>query len=434
MRLAAGAALVVALALTAGTASADVVAVDFGRPVAARSVFGVLHGIDMRRPPDRMVAPLAPRWWRGDLFTTPYARVHRLGARYIVVVSDLWGYPGANWYGGRPPWEDLDAWAAFVRRLAREHPDDRLIWDVWNEPDQPYFWNGTQEQFHRTYRTAYVVLREELGPRAIISGPSTSAFRWSWLVGLLEYCRQADCEVNALSWHELPGDARGITRISTHLRRARVELLRNPAYVVLGLRQLHVNEVVGGGDYLFPGEQVAYLAELEHGHATLSTRACWLEPSGYDNCRMQTLDGLLDPESMRPRGPWWVTRWYARGVASRVWGRPLEGSVEVLASRSPDRRRSEVLIGVFDPHDGSVQSDRMVEVRLTGLRRLPFVRRRPRVGMVAFRVPATGAAPAGPEAIAGELVAVHRGAATVSVLVRPHEAVLLRLLPPGALR
>ena len=409
------------------------VAVDFGRPVAARPVFGVLHSIDLRRPPDGMVTPLGPRWWRGDLFSAPYQRVRGFGARYIVVISDLWSYPGANWYGRRPPWEDLDAWSAFVRRLAREHRDHDFIWDVWNEPDHPYFWNGTMQQLHRTYAAAYAALRDELGPKAVITGPSTAAFRWNWLVGLLEHCRLADCEVNALSWHELPGDARGITRISRHLRRARVELLRNPAYVVLGLRQLHVNEVVGPGDYLHPGEQVAYLAELEHGHATLSTRACWIDPSGIDNCRAQTLDGLLDPVTMRPRGPWWVTRWYARGVPSRVWGRPLEGAVEVLAAaRSPRRGRAEVLIGVYDPHDGTQPADQPVRIELAGLQHLPFVRRRPRVGVVSFRMPAAGAAPTHPQAIAAEIVPVHRGAATVSVLVRPHEAVLLRLRPASS--
>jgi hypothetical protein len=406
------------------------VAVDFSRPVAARPVFGVLHGIGMDQPRDAMVAPLAPRWWRGDFFSAPYERVRTFGSRYIVVISDLWGYPGANWYGGRPPWEDLEGWADFVRRIARQHRGHDFVWDVWNEPDQPYFWNGTQRQFHRTYETAYDVLREELGPGAIISGPSTSWFRWSWLVGLLEYCRLADCEVNALSWHELPGDSTGITRISSHLRRARTELVRNPAYTVLGLRQLHVNEVVGAGDTLFPGEQVAYLAELEHGHATLSTRACWLDPSGIDNCTAHTLDGLLDPASMRPRGAWWVTRWYARGVASRVYGRPLEGAVEVLAAASAPRRgRAEVLIGTYDPHDGSAPVDRLVRVDLAGLQRLPFVRRRPRVGVVGFRVPATGAAPTRPEAIAAQVLPIHRGAATVSVLARPHEAILLRLMP-----
>jgi hypothetical protein len=404
------------------------VAVDFARPIHARSVVGLLHGIDARRPADRLIKPLAPSAWRGDLRSAPYDRVTKLGARYVIVVSDLWGYPGANWYGRRPPWEDLGAWASFVRGLARYPRGQPLIWDIWNEPDQPYFWNGTRAQLYQTYSAAYAVLREELGPRAVIVGPSVSAFHWGWLVGLLEHCRQADCEVNALSWHELPGERSSLATISDHLRRARTWLVRNPAYAVLGLRELHVNETVGGGDGLYPGEQLAYLAELERGHADLGGRACWLEPSGLDECALPTLDGLLEPATMRPRGSWWVTAWYARQVRSRVWSRSGGDSVEVLAARrSPQRGRAEVLIGAFDPHSGVAPTATTVRIALGGLRRLGFLRGRHRVTVRTYRLRSTGAAATGPQAAGARVLPIAAGAAATTVVLRPHEAALLRL-------
>jgi xylan 1,4-beta-xylosidase len=299
-------------ARAAGPAPA-MVSVDFARPVRARSSVGLLHGMDERDPPDGLIRRLAPRTWRGDLDSAPYDRAERFGARYILVLSDLWGYPGANWYGRRPPWEDFAAWSGFVREQARANRGRTLVWDIWNDPDQPIFWNGTQAEFHETYRIAYEAIREELGPGAVIAGPSVSAFRWSWLVGLLDYCREADCEVNALSWHELAGGGPALRAIPYHLRRARRALVRNPAYVVLGLRELHVNESVGLGGALYPGEQLAYLAFLERGGADAAARACWPDPSGTDNCLSHTLDGLLDSPSLRPRGAWWATAWYARG-------------------------------------------------------------------------------------------------------------------------
>ncbi len=122
--------------------------------------------------------------------SAPYDRASRFGARYILVLSDLWGYPGANWYGRQAPWQDFGRWARFVGDVARANRGRSLVWDVWNEPDQPYFWNGTEAQFHETYRVAYQVIRQELGPDAVVAGPSVSAFRWPWLVGLLAYCRQ----------------------------------------------------------------------------------------------------------------------------------------------------------------------------------------------------------------------------------------------------
>jgi hypothetical protein len=362
------------------------------------------------------------------MWSAPYDRVTKLGARYVIVLSDLWGYPGANWYGRRPPWEDYEAWADFVRQLARGTRGLPLIWDVWNEPDLPYFWNGTRAQLYATYGVAYTVLRSELGPSAVISGPSVSAFRWDWLVGLLEYCRQADCEVNALSWHELTGESSSIATISDHLRRARAWLVRNPAYAVLGLRALHVNEAVGPGDGLYPGEQLAYLAELERGHADLAARACWGEPSGADECQMPTLDGLLDPVTMRPRGSWWVTAWYSRQVRSRVWSRSSADAVEVLAARrSPDRRHAEVLIGAFDPHRGVPPTPSTVRVVLGGLRQLRFLRGHRRVRVAKYRLRSTGAAAATPLAARARRLPIAAGRATLPMAIRPHEVALLRL-------
>ena len=73
--------------------------VDFARPVATHSLVGFLHGLDDLQPADRLVVPLQPTLWRGSLDSAPYARAVGFGARYMLVVSDLWGYPGAGWYG-----------------------------------------------------------------------------------------------------------------------------------------------------------------------------------------------------------------------------------------------------------------------------------------------------------------------------------------------
>ena len=89
----------------------------------------------------------------------------------MLVVSDLWGYPGAGWYGRQAPWDDWDAWSAFVRDLARRNGDHDMVWDIWNEPDVPYFWTGTEAQYHELYRRAYIAIRQELGTRATVASP-----------------------------------------------------------------------------------------------------------------------------------------------------------------------------------------------------------------------------------------------------------------------
>lgn len=92
----------------------------------------------------------------------------------------------------------------------------------------------------------------------------------------------------------------------------------------------------------------------------------------------------------------------------------------LASSRSPNPRRAEVLIGAYDPHDGSEPAARVVRVDLTGVGRLRFARGRARLGVVVFRMPSMGAAPARPQPADSVVVPVRGGAATVYVVVRPH--------------
>jgi xylan 1,4-beta-xylosidase len=404
--------------------------VDFARPVATHSLVGFLHGISDAQPDDRMVVPLHPTLWRGSLASAPYARTIGFGAQYMVVISDLWGYPGAGWYGRQAPWEDWDAWSDFVRDLARRNRDRNIVWDVWNEPDTPYFWTGTEAQYHELYRRAYVAIREELGPSAEIAGPSVGTFRWDWLARLLEYCRSADCGVDALSWHELPG-GRGVASIATHLRRARAGLLNNPAYVPLGVRELYIGEYVGEGDALWAGEVLGYLSQLEQGGASEAAHACWHDPSGEDNCAAHTLDGLLDGATMRPRAPWWALRWYGRGAGSRVRSESADPAFAVLASRAPDPRHAEVVLGYLDTHDRALPASTDALVDLRGLRSLRFLHNTP-PRITAYRVRSRGQAPATPVAVhAPDVVQSARGRLVVRVhRLGMHDAMLLRLSAP----
>lgn len=405
-----------------------VASVDFAHRVKVRSLVGFLHGLDDAQPASGLVRPLHPSLWRGSLFSAPYDRAAALGARYMLVVSDLWGYPGADWYDRRAPWEDWDAWSLFVRRLAAENRSRGLIWDVWNEPDSPYFWTGSEAQYHELYRRAYVAIRQELGPDAIIAGPSVSAFRWDWLTRLLEYCRSADCEVNALSWHELPG-GRGVASIGDHVRLARSGLLDNPAYAPLGLRELDVGEYVGEGDSLYGAEILGYLSQLEHAGVARAAHACWQDPSGADTCQEHTLDGLLDGATMRPRAPWWALRWYARGTASRVRSRSADPALAVMPARATDPRHAEIVLGYLDTHDRALPAKTDVRLELSGVDQLRFARGGKPLSVIAYRVRSKGEAPAAPAVMrAPDVLKAGRGRLVLRIrAVGLHDVILLRL-------
>ena len=141
------------------------------QPPGTISMSGILHGIDTAKPPDSSIKPLQPKLWRVGRLDI-YDRVIASGAEFQLVVSDLWGY-GSNPNGW--PYQNYPAWEAFIRQLAQQNKGKKIIWDVWNEPDlKNPFWNGSREQFFETYKRAYKILREELGPSAMIGGPSLS--------------------------------------------------------------------------------------------------------------------------------------------------------------------------------------------------------------------------------------------------------------------
>ena len=273
-----------------------------------------------------------------------------------------------------------------------------MVWDIWNEPDVPYFWTGTEAQYHELYRRAYVAIRQELGTRATVAGPSVSAFRWGWLVGLLEYCRGADCAVDALSWHELPG-GRGIAAVADHLRRARAGLLRNPAYAALGVRGLYIGEYVGEGDALWPGEMLglplpARARRRERGrpcllarpfrgghlhgpHARRASRRCHHAPAGA------VVGAALVRAWHRLAGAQPIGRPGARGHG----GAPPGGS---------DWRHAEIVLGYLDTHDRPLppRTDVLIDVR--GLSNLKFMRGAAVPHVTAYRVRSHGEAPATP--------------------------------------
>jgi hypothetical protein len=327
--------------------------VDFAEPKVVKSMSGFLHGIRAEQPPAATYLHLRPQLWRTG-HREIFDRILASGARLEFVLSDTWGYRWDQPY----PWEDYSKWEAHVRRIAREHRQRPMLWDVWNEPNLVQadggFWKGTREQFFETYRRAYRVLREELGPDVMIGGPSITEYDREFLVAFLDFCVNNHCEVNFLSWHELTDFAFidryvDIPAVADHLRDARRTLLENPAYASLQMREIQVNEFVGPVAQLYPGDVLGFLYYLEDGGADGACRACWSDPStGYSN-GSDTLDGLLSPGDFAFRAGWWAQRYYAEGVDSRVTARTSNPQLAVMGSRaSGTAHDAQVLIGYMD--------------------------------------------------------------------------------------
>ena len=409
----------------AEAARVPTVRVGFAKPVETASMVGFVHGMDLRRPADEMIDPLAPALWRGKLRDVPYDRVQELGGRYTYVLSDRWGYPGA---GHRAPYEDFRAWERFVRRTARSSRRGSVVWDIWNEPNERWFWQGTPEQLYETYRIAENVLRQELGPDVLVGGPSTLGWSSDWITGLLEWCLARGCQVNVLSWHELTSGS--IPGIRDRLEYAREALLESRRYRALEIRELHVNEAGTAADQYRPGELLGVMHYLEAGGADAAARTCWDDFSGGSNCYNDTLAGLLVPRTFEPRAAWWATKAYADGVGSRVLTRFDDPHVVGLgSSRSDVPRTAQLLIAHLRGH-GAKELD--VRVTLRRLGTLGFLRGERRVRVRIERYPDSGEQPLpAPRGRRPALVPIEDGQATLTLHnVRIHEAYRLRLSEP----
>jgi xylan 1,4-beta-xylosidase len=330
------------------------ITVDFAaQEPGVRSMSGFLHGMSAGKPADSLLQPLQPKLWRVANLAQ-YNRIIEMGARVELVTSDTWGYPFQE--GNRPPYENYTKWENHIRKLARDSKGKQIIWDIWNEPNGgvPPFWKGTREQLFETYERAYRVLREELGPAAMIGGPSITDYDRNYIVAFLEYCRAKGIEVNFLSWHELLKADEDIPSITKHLWDARRNMVNNPRYKSLNIREIHINEAVGWKNQYRPGDIVGYLYYLEKGRADAASKSCWPNFENSENCSNNSLDGLIDPRTMQPRAAWWVYKTYADGFEARVSSKSTDPKVVALASKSTSTRKAQILFGSFSLYSSAI--------------------------------------------------------------------------------
>lgn len=319
------------------------IAINFAQSIQSESMSGFLNSVDISIP-RQLLKPLKPSWWRLAPDDLPAYLKENNSARHVqIVLSDGYGYPLNHWKGNPPPWFDKgQRWAAYVRETARRYKHiPGIVWDVWNEPDalpdgwgNNMFWDGTREQFFEVYRTAYTVLREELGPDAMIGGPSYASYDAESVKAFLAYCDENGLEVNVLSWHELDATDGNIASMAEHVTEVRQMLRQYPA---LKNQKILINEIIGQSSQYRTGDILAYLDILETAKVNGAIKACWNAVDGTNNCYNGSLDGLLDPHTKRPRVAWRLYQAYAAGVESRVADQTDLQDVAILASQKPLR-------------------------------------------------------------------------------------------------
>src|SRR5271157_4199697 len=101
---------------------------------------------------------------------------------------------GDAFTGWSYPPKDYAKWSAlvmaWVHHLRQRYDTSGWLWEVWNEPDIPY-WHGTPEEYDKLYDVTAAAIRSEL-PKAKIGGPESTGpandHAAAFLRQFLEHC------------------------------------------------------------------------------------------------------------------------------------------------------------------------------------------------------------------------------------------------------
>jgi hypothetical protein len=268
--------------------------------------------------------------------------------KFEVVASEQWGYPLNGYYGKVAPYLNYTAFDAMMTKWATTVGTKATSWDVWNEPDNPPFWGGTQLQFFQTYLHAYKDIRAALGTNAMIGGPSTTHFDITYIKAMFDFCVANGCQMNFVSWHELAQAPTDISQVVTHVAALRSLIASNSSYQALGIKEIHINETVGMSDMYNPAENLAWLNYLEIAKVDVAARSCWASMvTGSNNCFNSSHEGLVQPGTATPRSVYWVYKLRA-GMTNRVAVTSTMPQVVGMAASWPDGvRTTRILLGNY---------------------------------------------------------------------------------------
>jgi xylan 1,4-beta-xylosidase len=111
--------------------------------------------------------------------------------------------------GNITPPKSIEDWGAFITTFVRAIVDRYGVeavkdwpFEIWNEPNLPFFWNGTQQQYFDLYKATAVAIKS-VDPRLQVGGPATSGGKW--ITEFANYCTDNNAPVDFFATHAYAG-------------------------------------------------------------------------------------------------------------------------------------------------------------------------------------------------------------------------------------
>jgi len=315
------------------------------------SVVGFLHFNELE-PLEKDIVELKPKYWRfgAKLKDNPVKRKEQVNIllKYdivpIIVLSDI--YDEEHWYKEKGGWirpsDDPRKFTTMIKSLYKDL-GQKVVFDVWNEPNVKDVWGGTREEYFKTFKVAHDALRSSPnGNNALVTGPSISEFNLEYIKAFLDYCSRNDLKLDILNWHDL-GNQKNAIELQNNIKKAR-ELIKK--YPNLSIKNIYIPEIVGVDEQFNPLTLFTYLYSLEKENAQGGCKACWDNPDikGENSCWNNSLDGILSANGER-RSVWWVYKYYAESLKSRLAWFTQNKELMIIPYLDDDKSSVNIILG-----------------------------------------------------------------------------------------
>jgi xylan 1,4-beta-xylosidase len=195
----------------------------------------------------------------------PYQHLWRPGFDYKLIATG-WTYPPKSY----EKWGELVyQWTRHnVERYGREEVE-KWFFEIWNEPNSKFYWQGTPEEFYKLHDVAIAAVRRAL-PTARVGGPDVAGPGGTFMDGFLKHVSSGKNYVTGetgtptdfLAFHAKgsPRFVDGHVRmgISTHLKGADEGFAKIAAVPALAAKPIVIGESDPEGCAACPGPQNAY--------------------------------------------------------------------------------------------------------------------------------------------------------------------------------
>lgn len=196
---------------------------------------------------------------------TPYQHLWRPGFDYRLIATG-WTYPPKDY----AKWGEL-VYQWTLHNIERYGHAEVESWyfEVWNEPNSKFYWQGSPEDFYKLHDYAIAAIRRAL-PKARVGGPDVAGPGGTFMDGFLKHVSsgtnyatgQTGTPTDFLSFHAKgrPSFVDGHVRmgIATHLREADGGLTKVLSVPALAGKPVVIGESDPEGCAACPGPQNAY--------------------------------------------------------------------------------------------------------------------------------------------------------------------------------